>query len=211
MSGVDREQGSDNSSEDVLDLARGRAVSRVRAAAYMAATPTELNARDDNIVAELTIDNSSAKSKLGKLYRLLADASEVAKPFVACQNGCSACCKMNVDVTSVEAERLALVSGKRMARVTAPIKHREDEFSGVACPLLVNDSCSVYEARPFACRAHHSFDTSSYWCQPERAYAGEMGMATLGGAKLAYGVLAGKTSLRGFADIRDFFPTVEQP
>ena len=206
MNGADRDQRSDSPSAEAIDLARARATSKARAAAFVAATPLELNTRDDNIATELARDNSSAKSKLGKLYQLVAEASELAAPFVACKDGCSACCRMNVDVTSVEAERLASVSGKRIARVTTPVQHREGEFSGVPCPFLVNDSCSVYDARPYACRAHHSFDTSSYWCQPERAGAGEMGMAVLGGAKLAYGVLAGRTSMGGFADIRDFFP-----
>ena len=73
------------------------------------------------------------------------------------------------------------------------------------CPFLVQDSCSVYEARPFACRAHFSFDTSAYWCQPERAFDEDMPMMEMGGAKKAYTNIAVSSPLGGLADIRDFF------
>jgi Fe-S-cluster containining protein len=194
----------ERSDSDDIELARSR--SKARAAAFLAAVDPSLDQRDDRIAAELSRENASAKAKLGKLYRLLAEVAQTAAPFVACGKGCSACCKMNVSITSVEAERLAAVSGKPVVRPPHPMTHPEDKFSGVPCPFLVEDACSVYEVRPYVCRAHFSFDTSPHWCQPERAYVGDMGMVEFGGAKAAYQAIAGSTPLGGFADIRDFFP-----
>jgi Fe-S-cluster containining protein len=173
--------------------------------AFLSALPPELNTRDDALERELAVANSSAKAKLGKLYLFLSEVGRVAEPFVACRKGCSACCRMDVSITTFEAERLALVSGRRLKRPRAPTPGETRRHLGTPCPFLVNDSCSVYEARPFACRAHFSFDTSAYWCQPERAFDEDMPMMEMGGAKKAYTKIAVSSPLGGLADIRDFF------
>lgn len=195
------------SQKDLERLEASRAAARARSQAFMASIPQELDARDDHIKADLARDNASLKSKLHKVYRIADEAGQVAAPFVACRRSCSACCRMNVSVTVLDAEQLAAVSGRRMAVVPRPIKHDEAKFSGTPCPFLANDECSVYAVRPFACRAHRSFDIDSYWCQPERSFVGEMSMVELGGAKAAYTAIAAATKFGGFADIRDFFPS----
>lgn len=187
-------------------LERSIEQSNQRVKAFITALDPSIDKRDDSIAVELAFENSSPRSKLRKIYALLSDATENIQPFVACTKGCSACCKMNVSITSVEAESLATASGKKVAPVHRVPKHAEDKFSGVPCPFLIEDACSVYEVRPFACRAHHSFDLTSYWCQPERAYVKGMGMMRLGGAVQAYQAIATDTRLGGFADVRDFFP-----
>lgn len=83
----------------------------------------------------------------------------------------------------------------------------EARFSGVPCLFFVNDECSVYESRPFACRKHLSFDVDSYWCQPVRSLVADMGMVRHGEAEAAYQGIVAATKLGGFADIRDFFPS----
>lgn len=188
------------------DLARAQAHSKARVSEFLARLDPAIDQRDDVIASTLARENSSARSKLGKVYALLSDVSEAAEKFVACGKGCSSCCKMNVSVTSIEAERLAALTGRAMARVAYPIVHEQARFAGIPCPFLVNEECSVYDARPYACRAHFSFDDTAYWCHPDRAYVGGMGQLELGGAKEAYLHIAGRSSLRGFSDIRDFFP-----
>ncbi|WP_431110171.1 YkgJ family cysteine cluster protein [Variovorax paradoxus] len=188
------------------DLEASKARSKARVADFLDSLDPAIDRRDDAIASELANENSSARNKLRKIYALLSDVGVAVAPFVACRKGCSGCCKMNISLTSIEAERLAAASGRLMAHPYRTIFHREDKFAGVPCPFLVDDECSVYEARPYACRAHYSFDVSSYWCQPERAYEGEMAQLELGGAKKAYVDIALRTSIRGFADIRDFFP-----
>ena len=191
-------------------LAHARKTSMDRAASLVASIAPDLNARDDRIAGELARENASAKAKLGKLYRLAAELAEAAVPLVPCSKGCAGCCKMNVSITSVEAQQLAAVSGRAMVDVRSPVEHSEARFSGIPCPFLVNEVCSVYEVRPYACRVHFSFDVSPYWCQPERAYEDGMGVVELGGAKRAYIAIATKTPMGGFADIRDFFPEARE-
>ncbi|SFB90272.1 hypothetical protein SAMN05216344_10563 [Polaromonas sp. OV174] len=183
-----------------------KARARSRLTEFLSAMPKDLDTRDDVIAEQLRRDNSSAKSKLGKIYSLMTELSQAVKPYVACGKGCSDCCKMNVSISVIEAERLSVVSGKTMAAVKHPVRHPEEEFSGVPCPFLVEEACSVYEARPYACRAHYSFDTSAYWCHPERSNEGEMSLLQIGGARQAYDEIVVSSRLRGFADIRDFFP-----
>lgn len=188
------------------DLARAQARSKARVSEFLAKLDPAIDRRDDVIASTIALENSSVRSKLGKVYALLSEVSQAADGFVACGKGCSSCCKMNVSVTSIEAERLASLTGRAMARVQHPVAHAQARFAGVPCPFLVNEECSVYEARPYACRAHFSFDDTAFWCHPDRAYVGGMGQLELGGAKEAYLHIAGCSSLRGFADIRDFFP-----
>ena len=188
-----------------LEASRQAAIER--SDAFLAALPPELNALDDQIEAVLGRENASPKSKLGKVYRLADAAAAAAEPYVACRKGCSACCKMNVSISSLEAERLAVMSGRKVQTLQQPINHEEGRFAGVPCPFLSEDVCSVYDVRPYACRVHFSFDQDSYWCQPERAYVADMRMVQLGRAGAAYTAIALKTKLGGFADIRDFFPS----
>ena len=192
--------------ENSSNFEEAKARSRSRLTEFLSAMPKDLDVRDDVIAQQLRCDNSSAKSKLGKIYSLIAEVSQAVQPYVACGKGCSDCCKMNVSISLMEAERLAAVSRKSMAVVNHPVRHSDDRFSGVPCPFLVEDACSVYEARPYACRAHYSFDTSAYWCHPERSYEGEMSLLKMGGTWQAYEEIVLNSRLRGFADIRDFFP-----
>jgi len=188
------------------DLEQARVRSKARVADFLRALDPVIDQRDDRIATDLAHENSSSRTKLRKIYALLGDVSKAAASHVPCGKGCSACCKMNISITSLEAERLAAVTGRRMVGLRHSVVQPEKKFSGVPCPFLVDDECSVYEDRPYACRAHFSFDVTSYWCQPERAYEGGMGQLGLGGANKAYLDIATGTSMRGFADIRDFFP-----
>jgi len=97
---------------------------------------------------------------------------------VVCRQGCSFCCNLKVDVRPYEvffivkyiAEHFS--PEKRTKIVTALKNHvlhlskitKNDHLSTNApCPFLFGDICSVYPARPFACRAYYSLDASS--CQ----------------------------------------------
>ena len=69
---------------------------------------------------------------------------------VACRRGCAFCCYVDVDVTPLEAIRLA----RRAAGAGAA----QPEPRRAPCPLLVDGACSQYERRPLACRAVFSPD-----------------------------------------------------
>ncbi|MBI1757598.1 MAG: YkgJ family cysteine cluster protein [Fimbriimonas ginsengisoli] len=89
----------------------------------------------------------------------------------ACKAGCDACCHRTVPVSLPEAIGIASQVGKKddsalreriklyRAR-TAPFRAHEQE-ARVACPLLADGLCTVYDARPLFCRGLSSFDAGA--------------------------------------------------
>jgi Fe-S-cluster containining protein len=97
---------------------------------------------------------------------------------VACKPGCGYCCHgVRVDVTAPEAltiargfretlsaEHLAVVREKvsRHAAAIVTMTLEERYRARIPCPLLDDTSnlCSVHDARPMRCRAHHSLSVA---------------------------------------------------
>lgn len=78
---------------------------------------------------------------------------------LTCRAGCSSCCHHHLSVFNVEAANLhkavaalAEETRARVARQARVVKARQAAGEAVACPLLVDDRCSIYEARPLICR-----------------------------------------------------------
>lgn len=94
-----------------------------------------------------------------------------ARAAVACRAGCGTCCHVPVGVQAHEvllaAEYIKThFSAEDFEAVLARLAAHRDAFAGRtmneraalknACALLREGSCSIYEARPEACRSHHS-------------------------------------------------------
>jgi len=173
---------------------------------FMAGVSKELQHEEDAIVRTIELLNSGARPKLRKIYALADKLVEAADPFTACKRGCSACCHMNVNITDVEAQIIEEATGRRHKVLTRPNRHPDDRFSGVPCPFLVDNACSIYSARPFACRHHMSFNLDAYWCAPERAHLAEMPLVSFGAAQKAYVAVTRLHTGGMYGDIRDYFP-----
>jgi len=173
---------------------------------YAASLDVSLKEREGSIPRRMRSTNASANSKLTKIYALMDELGAAAKDFVACRNGCSACCHMNVTISVIEAKQIETATGRARATLSSSRIHNLGEFSGRPCPFLKDSSCGIYPIRPFACRKHVSFDTTSFWCQPERSHVKEMPMIGFSGVEEAYSDVSGRNSNGIFADIRDFFP-----
>jgi Fe-S-cluster containining protein len=133
--------------------------------------------------------------RLGQLYDLY-DAFMAKEDFV-CYKGCATCCTCNVTVTSLELDYIKAIlgpgkSGSSMDRVGNnlaekrfqpkttingfarlcmegnEIPEEENDPAWGACPLLLNNTCTIYPARPFGCRSLVSQEDCS-----------RVGMATL--------------------------------
>ena len=116
---------------------------------------------------------------LTQIYHVLANTLD-GHPL-SCHRGCAACCTLNVTMTSLEAyqiiiylsqtegmellDRLSTSSDKSrfipeltinaLARHCAESDEIPEEQHGLGqgvCPLLIDDTCAVYTARPLACR-----------------------------------------------------------
>jgi hypothetical protein len=88
-----------------------------------------------------------------------------------CRKNCFWCCYLRVDAKAHEVlaiarhvqtkftaeQRDALIQRLRQhserVRTLSYVQHMA---TNIACPLLVDGSCSVYSVRPFGCRRHHS-------------------------------------------------------
>jgi Fe-S-cluster containining protein len=98
-----------------------------------------------------------------------------AAPF-ACKEGCVFCCHLKVLVTAPEVIRIAeyLRAHRSEAELVAlrdrvialdtkthGMSTEQRARANVLCPLLVEGSCSVYEARPLACHGGNSYSAEA--------------------------------------------------
>lgn len=183
-------------------------IANLRQSEFIASVPKELCDREDAIRKQLSRENASNRSKLRKVYNLVNELMEYSKPFTACDRGCSSCCNINVMISQVEADLIGERIGHKPITLREPKNHEIGYFNGIPCPFLKNDSCSIYENRPYVCRQHVCFDESSYWCDPIRTHKmNEMPLLRFSEAEAAM-LDVGKLEHGGvFADIREFFPS----
>lgn len=103
--------------------------------------------------------------------RAYAAAPAAARASVACRAGCGTCCHVPVGLLAHEvllaAEYIQThFSPEDLEAVIARLAAHRAAFAGqtmaqradlrTPCALLREGSCSIYEARPEACRSHHS-------------------------------------------------------
>ena len=94
-----------------------------------------------------------------RVDRLAARLSSRYAQHLVCRSGCSGCCHHHLSVFAIEAAgvREAIEALPDETRVVIEGQARnviaqEAEGQPVACPLLVEDRCSIYELRPLICR-----------------------------------------------------------
>lgn len=107
---------------------------------------------------------------------------------IACHKGCHWCCHQAVYANSYEMhflsekiktrfspEKISKLLETTEAKYVATSKMSEEEVSKykAPCPLLENGACSVYEARPMACRIYLSTKLETcleFYHHPENEY-----------------------------------------
>ena len=114
----------------------------------------------------------SAATDCAELAQRAYEASVAANPPkdpVACRTGCAYCCHSAVMVSAPEAFRLAAEVARAAVGTTSGMDFiarasstanltATDRFGRkLPCPLLYDGACSVYGARPLACRRVTSF------------------------------------------------------
>ena len=90
---------------------------------------------------------------------LTAELQARYSKHLVCRAGCAGCCHHHLSVFAVEAEEALAAIETLPAPIRARVEEqarevikREARGEPVACPLLVDDRCSIYESRPLICR-----------------------------------------------------------
>jgi hypothetical protein len=128
----------------------------------------------------LARDGDAVRAQVVRMYaRLEAEQGAViaaSKLALACERGCNYCCHQRVEIRPYEAFVLADYIHSRMTipqqadvksrlaenleriRPLQPLQHTQ---AGIACALLESGACSVYDARPAACRKYYSLSVDT--------------------------------------------------
>lgn len=106
------------------------------------------------IVDDLNILNSQSVNddyKLSVIYKAMDEINVINEDVFTCSRGCSHCCKIDVSITGFEAYYIQMKTGNRLnSKISLSFNNTSD------CPFLKKNSCSIYQHRPFVCRAYHS-------------------------------------------------------
>lgn len=119
------------------------------------------------------LKNSQHLIALSRLQTEELTATMAQQQEIDCRKGCAKCCNIRVMVFPHEvvamyfyiktqlpkAQQLA-IEGKlhQTAAEIASMTEQQHFTTNVPCPMLDNDSCSVYPARSLACAGYHSTD-----------------------------------------------------
>ena len=141
------------------------------------ATPYKAAVRDGTAkIVVGTLRAAEATGKLGPLFDavmhfvagLIDDMAkkEPAPQPIACRKGCAFCCANGpVQVTPLEVlgivHHVALTFGEGPMRDLLAAVMADDGRPDTACPLLKDKQCSVYAARPLACRGINSYNATA--------------------------------------------------
>ncbi len=161
---------------------------------------------------------SAPRTKLSKLFMLVEEFGALRSPHVSCKAGCSACCRtIPVEISELEAQHITRATGIAAASLR-PGRHTPLGYAKTPCPFLVQDRCSIYEWRPFACRSLASTDRDALTCHEVNTALTAQGdpraVAVVMSKAQAFEPLYKKLVQRPgavFADIRQFFPTATRP
>lgn len=146
--------------------------------------------------------NANPISKLNSIYQHINEYNQFVKTFTVCQPTCSYCCKINVVISTLEAVYIAKNLNINYDSGVSITKNHTSP-----CPFLKDDTCSIYEHRPFNCRTFHTIDNPNY-CNKQVKHV------VYGSAEEGYGSdiyklfkkeLDKLNQYRPFRDIRDFF------
>lgn len=104
--------------------------------------------------ADLDAALAPYRALLAQVDQLCARIAAAFPDQLACRAGCAACCTLQ-SVLPVEAAALALAIEQLPPEAAAALRRRlASAVDAEGCPLLTDDRCPLYAARPVICRTH---------------------------------------------------------
>jgi Fe-S-cluster containining protein len=115
-----------------------------------------------------------------KFEMVVRDEVARTRKTISCTPGCSSCCYHPITISLFEGvliyrwlvrhNKWTLKLQQRLQEVSEMQHGQSYEvwlFALIPCPLLQDNRCSAYEARPFICRAYYA-TSDPYYCHPHR-------------------------------------------
>ncbi len=92
-----------------------------------------------------------------------------AQKLIACARGCAHCCVQPVGITAAEAffvarqikDRVEIVAAMRQAGEKIRQTPKDQRLFQMRCPILVDNECGAYDARPLSCHTFVSFNVNA--------------------------------------------------
>ena len=104
--------------------------------------------------ADLDTALAPYRALLAQVDQLCARIAATFPDQLACRAGCAACCTL-LSVLPVEAAALALAIEQLPQEAATTLRRRLTSADDAdVCPLLTDDRCPLYAARPIICRTH---------------------------------------------------------
>lgn len=161
------------------------------------------------LLDKLNVQHGTVFLKLKQLYAFLTRFNkEFISTFTSCNKGCSSCCKIDVQLTALEAEYISRSS-------TVPARDNPlTTGHETQCPFLSEKgTCTIYNYRPLLCRTYHVLSDPALCADPDAPVL-QYGSQNADMGNYIYKTIAewvyfqtlhttGKLDVR---DIRDFFP-----
>jgi uncharacterized protein len=157
----------------------------------------------DELLSYLKFKNERSALKLRKIYSYMDNFSQFVSNFAVCHKGCSYCCKIDIQLSRVEAE---LIKAETDKKYNEPIKISLNNTT--TCPFLGNEgSCTIYDIRPFSCRVFFTLDHPKYCAsdEPHYVYGSQNGVFTVNIFKELNDEILKLNNHSKMFDIRDYF------
>ena len=165
------------------------------------ALPSRLLRKEENLFHRLKKSKKSSENKLNELYQFMDEIYFYVNKNSPCKKGCSHCCHYNVSISDLEAHYIQKTTKSKISNQRVG----EPNFHGESCPFLIDNSCSIYESRPFVCRQHHSMSSTSEWCNVDIANTYEFAKVQFSEIKRSYDMILKESNLMTRFDIRQKF------
>ena len=124
--------------------------------------------KNNNYPDDYVLNDGSPLKMMKKFYICLDKLVDIYSKYVPCKKGCSKCCDIKVDVTGLEINMIKYyLDENKQKYLFNAIENRHSnrrDYSGIVCPFLKDNICTIYEVRPFMCRKYFVFEDDNSKC-----------------------------------------------